>query len=263
MALIKCPECGNMISDMASNCPKCGCPVGNAGMQRKRSTTRVLNNDNERTRVIYKKNNNTNKWLYAIIALLASILVGGGTYYFLNKEKDKDTQATAMAKDTPTTITTPANLDEDEPATPPAPAKIEEPATTPTPVKQEEPATTPTPAKQEEPISTPPPVQRNKVADGTYSLNGSIKYKDTYYIDMEIHVRGNKVTGWHIVHNGENIRVNLSGSIDANGNMKLTEYKGGSTTGYYYTGNFNQVTYSGKYLCTFKNLPMSFSASTY
>ena len=117
--------------------------------------------------------------------------------------------------------------------------------------------------KQEEPISTPPPVQRNKVADGNYRLNGSIKYKDTYYIDMEILVRGNKVTGWHIVHNGENIRVNLSGSIDANGNMKLTEYKGGSTTGYYYTGNFNQVTYSGKYLCTFKNLPMSFSASTY
>lgn len=27
MALIKCKECGNEISDMATTCPKCGCPV--------------------------------------------------------------------------------------------------------------------------------------------------------------------------------------------------------------------------------------------
>ncbi len=27
MALIKCPECGHMISDKAKACPKCGCPV--------------------------------------------------------------------------------------------------------------------------------------------------------------------------------------------------------------------------------------------
>lgn len=27
MALIKCPECGNEISDKAYSCPKCGCPI--------------------------------------------------------------------------------------------------------------------------------------------------------------------------------------------------------------------------------------------
>lgn len=27
MALIKCPECGNQVSDKASMCPKCGCPL--------------------------------------------------------------------------------------------------------------------------------------------------------------------------------------------------------------------------------------------
>lgn len=27
MALIKCPECGKEISDKASACPNCGCPV--------------------------------------------------------------------------------------------------------------------------------------------------------------------------------------------------------------------------------------------
>ena len=32
MALIKCNECGNMISDRATKCPKCGCPIGNVGI---------------------------------------------------------------------------------------------------------------------------------------------------------------------------------------------------------------------------------------
>lgn len=27
MALIKCPECGNEVSDKAKNCPKCGNPI--------------------------------------------------------------------------------------------------------------------------------------------------------------------------------------------------------------------------------------------
>ena len=28
MALIHCPECGNMVSDKATTCPQCGCPIG-------------------------------------------------------------------------------------------------------------------------------------------------------------------------------------------------------------------------------------------
>ena len=27
MAMIKCPECGNSVSDKAKNCPNCGCPI--------------------------------------------------------------------------------------------------------------------------------------------------------------------------------------------------------------------------------------------
>lgn len=27
MALIKCPECGNNVSEYAESCPKCGCPM--------------------------------------------------------------------------------------------------------------------------------------------------------------------------------------------------------------------------------------------
>ena len=31
MALIKCTECGHEVSDKASACPKCGCPIDNVG----------------------------------------------------------------------------------------------------------------------------------------------------------------------------------------------------------------------------------------
>jgi len=27
MAMIKCTECGHMVSDKANTCPECGCPV--------------------------------------------------------------------------------------------------------------------------------------------------------------------------------------------------------------------------------------------
>lgn len=27
MGLIKCPDCGNMVSERAESCPSCGCPV--------------------------------------------------------------------------------------------------------------------------------------------------------------------------------------------------------------------------------------------
>lgn len=33
MALIKCPECGNQVSDKAASCPNCGCPVSDTTVQ--------------------------------------------------------------------------------------------------------------------------------------------------------------------------------------------------------------------------------------
>ncbi|MDE6636255.1 MAG: zinc-ribbon domain-containing protein [Lachnospiraceae bacterium] len=29
-ALINCPECGKQVSDKASSCPNCGCPIANS-----------------------------------------------------------------------------------------------------------------------------------------------------------------------------------------------------------------------------------------
>lgn len=67
MALIKCTECGQMISDKASKCPNCGCP-----------TQDNLTHGFESA----KKSKNGLIWLISILSL--SVLLGGG-YYFYNK----------------------------------------------------------------------------------------------------------------------------------------------------------------------------------
>ena len=42
MALIKCPECGRMVSDMAAACPQCGYPISSALKQRNTGTASGL-----------------------------------------------------------------------------------------------------------------------------------------------------------------------------------------------------------------------------
>ncbi len=66
MALFICPECGNMISNKAVKCPKCGCPVG------QRIATTLDHPDESR------KIQPSRKWLYAVICFLIAALVGGG-----------------------------------------------------------------------------------------------------------------------------------------------------------------------------------------
>ena len=42
MALIKCPECGNEVSDKALSCPKCGFPIYNYRVCEKKSVNADL-----------------------------------------------------------------------------------------------------------------------------------------------------------------------------------------------------------------------------
>lgn len=80
MALIKCNECGHMISDRATKCPKCGCPTT------KRSEPHIPQETPQVQPVYYEDDagGSSRKWLYGIIALLVALIVGGG-YYFFNK----------------------------------------------------------------------------------------------------------------------------------------------------------------------------------
>ena len=76
MALIKCPECGNQVSDKATACPNCGCPII------KEDETQYNANLSQQP-VYYNENSsgNRNKWFYGFIALLFVALIGGWAYY--------------------------------------------------------------------------------------------------------------------------------------------------------------------------------------
>ena len=64
MALIKCPECDNKISDQADTCPKCGYEL--------KTTTK-----NENTKL---KGNNNNKYIILVLIIIA------GAFFFFNQK---------------------------------------------------------------------------------------------------------------------------------------------------------------------------------
>ena len=98
MALIKCEECGQMVSDKASACPHCGCPVkspiacpdcgatvaeGDSFCQRcgcpLNHNTQVQEQTDYNWDDEEKKPNNTLKWLLGVLAVLA--VLGGAALY--------------------------------------------------------------------------------------------------------------------------------------------------------------------------------------
>lgn len=81
MALIKCTECGHMISDKAVKCPKCGCPTKVEMVRHQEDVARDKP-------VYYEEESHTNKWLYVVIALLMVAIAGIG-YYFYGSNNNK------------------------------------------------------------------------------------------------------------------------------------------------------------------------------
>ena len=83
MALIKCTECGHMISDKATKCPKCGCPT-------KVEMVRHQDNVARDMPVCDEKESHTNKWLYVVIALLLAAIAGGGYWWYSQSKGDQE-----------------------------------------------------------------------------------------------------------------------------------------------------------------------------
>ena len=85
MALIKCSECGHMISDKATKCPKCGCPTKEETVQHQEDAAR-------NTMVYYEKENHSSKWLYVVIALLLAAIASGGYWWYSQSKRDQKVQ---------------------------------------------------------------------------------------------------------------------------------------------------------------------------
>ena len=71
MALIKCPECGQEISDQATSCPNCGCP-----MKENEEITEIVELIEEKN---IKKQRRRNKVLVVGIIVVAILVAGGVT----------------------------------------------------------------------------------------------------------------------------------------------------------------------------------------
>ena len=79
MALIKCPECGNSVSDHAAKCPKCGYVLGSA-----QNTVQETDDKKENNKSQYKK------YLPIIIALVI-VIVGFRILNTVNENKNGNT----------------------------------------------------------------------------------------------------------------------------------------------------------------------------
>ena len=92
MALIKCPECGHMISDKAVKCPKCGFPIG---QETAPAPNHVYPDDygyDDRT------SSSSRKWLFAAIGVLA-VAVGVVAFLLLRNGQGQETADTESEKE--------------------------------------------------------------------------------------------------------------------------------------------------------------------
>lgn len=78
MALIKCTECGHMVSDKAVECPKCGCPIRKFEEADKPVESEI--NENLLFPQTDKPHGNTKIIAYGGIVLLVAAIIGA--YYW-------------------------------------------------------------------------------------------------------------------------------------------------------------------------------------
>ena len=100
MALIKCKECGNMISDRATKCPKCGCPIDRQDVAKASGNEKFVSSREPAEPVYYYENDDNGgrkKWSWIIFSLLFVGIVGvvifGVAYYNHVKNKEMEAQA--------------------------------------------------------------------------------------------------------------------------------------------------------------------------
>lgn len=111
MALIKCTGCGHEVSDKASACPHCGCPIQQENRNLcKECGTEVPddatvcpncgcptdNTEAVQEEVYYDEEPEKKRWWLWVLGALLLCLIGGGAFYFLS---EKDTPVAKISND--------------------------------------------------------------------------------------------------------------------------------------------------------------------
>lgn len=93
MALIKCSVCGQMISDKAVRCPKCGSPVG---VSRSSNQQPIFSEKTEESQILTDAPARKNR-LYPLLGILAVALLGLAAWMFFGKDDIQTEQQTEPA----------------------------------------------------------------------------------------------------------------------------------------------------------------------
>ena len=96
MALIKCPECGKEISDRASTCPNCGCPV-KADVSNVDNSAKNTNNTDANQISETNKKNKIPMIIGAFIAVVVLVILA--IILFPKKDKDEKVATEASTED--------------------------------------------------------------------------------------------------------------------------------------------------------------------
>lgn len=118
MSLIKCGNCGRLVSDQIANCPGCGAPISAGVMPPANESTQMATDVQpyapQQPQQVYQpqqpepyydpyqptsqpsKGNGLKITLIALIAALVAMLVGGGVMYYMNS-KEKSHKAELQA----------------------------------------------------------------------------------------------------------------------------------------------------------------------
>lgn len=217
MALIKCPQCGNMVSDRSVRCPRCGCPTSNPVTQY-RNEYDVATSPQPMYETGHNSSNGSNKWLYVIIGLLLAAVTGGVFWLLTRSDENRETQQKVeqSEKETETVVNQPQQETQ----------------------RTERSTTKQTIPSREQKTTREKPKQR--IVDGDISLSGAIQGPERYIFDMNLNVHDdNSVGGTYIVRNGANQTVYLKGSYNEdNSSVTIYEYDAyDRKTGYYFTGS--------------------------
>ena len=88
MALIKCKQCGHMISDRASKCPKCGASVAKEIVK----PQEYSNNEEADSIEEYDEEDNSNIFLYILLSLAFVAFVGIGYWWYNHNSGNGEVQ---------------------------------------------------------------------------------------------------------------------------------------------------------------------------
>ena len=232
MALIQCRECGQMISDQAHSCPKCGCPVNSSV-----NNTRLGNNSWEDTQFMGAPDNEvvipplyytetpqeksgSNKVLYVVVAILALLVIAGILLLFLNNKGGEDVKKTERKQPKKESVT----------------VKRDTVVVKDTVIRHVE-----VPKLQ----AAAPPV--TDFRNASYLIRGKI---DTFGISMRMKVENGNITGtYHYDKNPTNNNMTIYGYVEQNGELHIEEYSPNGKNSGCFNGSFDGSIAYG----TFKN----------